>query len=449
MPRLGQADDDRQRAGGARAAGRGGRARASGPRARPTSVPTTAMPTSATASRSASRAKPARVRRRGPGAGRTNAGTSDELEQRRGSRAAPATLATSSAVRSTGARRKPSRPPSSRSATKRRLMPSIAANRSVTHSTPAARSPSTVAALQREVEDDERHDRERRHGGDDLRRAQLEAQVLATRAPTARRISGTAPRSRRCRPRAPRRRSSGRPPRSPSARSASARPPAGSCEVTTRVRPLAAPDERLDERGGGRVEVGARLVEQEQLGVVQDRAGHRQPLDHPARERVDGVVGAAAQADGVQELADARGGDVVQARVEAQVLARAEVAVEQRVVPEQPDAPAHRPALARERRGRGRAPSRRAGAAAWPGRAAASTCPPRWARRRRASPRPAGPGSRRRARAGRRSGGRALELNGRRRAHPRDPATRRRGPAPASGRRRSARGPAGCPGSSR
>ena len=63
-------------------------------------------------------------------------------------------------------------------------------------------------------------------------------------------------------------------------------------------------DERLDEVGGGWVEVGARLVEQQQLGVVQHRAGHRQALHHPARVGVDAVVGAAAQADVLEQLLD-------------------------------------------------------------------------------------------------------------------------------------------------
>ena len=39
-------------------------------------------------------------------------------------------------------------------------------------------------------------------------------------------------------------------------------------------------DERLDEVRGGWVEIGAGLAEQ-QLGLVQHRAGHGQPLDHP------------------------------------------------------------------------------------------------------------------------------------------------------------------------
>ena len=61
---------------------------------------------------------------------------------------------------------------------------------------------------------------------------------------------------------------------------------------------------------------------------------------------MDRVVGPHGQADLLEQLVDARGVDPVQARVEAQVLARAEVAVEQRLVAEQADAAAHGPALA-------------------------------------------------------------------------------------------------------
>ena len=86
------------------------------------------------------------------------------------------------------------------------------------------------------------------------------------------------------------------PPRRPSARSAPSRPPTGSWLVTTRVRPEAAPISGSTSCGGARVEVGGRLVEQQQLGVVQDRAGDRGALDHPARVGVDRVVAALASA---------------------------------------------------------------------------------------------------------------------------------------------------------
>jgi hypothetical protein len=80
---------------------------------------------------------------------------------------------------------------------------------------------------------------------------------------------------------------------------------------------------------------------------VQDRARDGQPLHHPARELGDGIVGAALHADGLQHGLDPGDGrrDAVQARVEAQVLSPAELAVQQRLVAEEADPPAHRVAV--------------------------------------------------------------------------------------------------------
>ena len=63
---------------------------------------------------------------------------------------------------------------------------------------------------------------------------------------------------------------------------------------------------------------------------------------------MDAVVGAAAQADELEQLLDPRRRDTMQARVEAQVLAPGQVAEDERLVAEQPDPPAHRPAVAGE-----------------------------------------------------------------------------------------------------
>ena len=147
---------------------------------------------------------------------------------------------------------------------------------------------------------------------------------LRSSAPTARRIIAySAPivgggRPRRRAPAAP-----ARPPRRPSARSASARPPAGSWLVTTRVRPRRAPMSGSTQLGRGRVEVGARLVEQQQLGVVQHGAARRRGAGPCRASRcARGRRRARVSADRVEQLLDARGGHAVQARVEAQVLAR-------------------------------------------------------------------------------------------------------------------------------
>ena len=57
-----------------------------------------------------------------------------------------------------------------------------------------------------------------------------------------------------------------------------------SCVTSTRVRPLRAADQRLDQRGRLGVEVRARLVEQQQLGRVQHRAADRRAAA-PCRAR--------------------------------------------------------------------------------------------------------------------------------------------------------------------
>jgi hypothetical protein len=152
--------------------------------------------------------------------------------------------------------------------------------------------------------------------------------------------------------------------------------------------PAAGADERLDELGRRRVEVGARLVEQQHLGVVQHGAAHGQALDHPARVGVDLVVGARGSPTR-SSSSRALERHAVQARVEGEVLAPAEVAVEQRRVAEQPDRARARPSPRRAASAEDARACPRAGAAASPARAAASTCPRRWGRRRRASRRPA------------------------------------------------------------
>ncbi len=102
------------------------------------------------------------------------------------------------------------------------------------------------------------------------------------------------------------------------------------------------------------VEVGVGLVEQQQLRLVQDAAADRQPLAHPGRELGDPLVGAALHPDGAEQLLDPRlglGAPAIPCRraVEAQVLAAAEVAVEQRLVAEVADPAAQLPGLVRQR----------------------------------------------------------------------------------------------------
>ena len=121
-----------------------------------------------------------------------------------------------------------------------------------------------------------------------------------------------------------------------------------SCEMSTRATPAGRPISGSTAARGARVEVGERLVEQQQLGLVQHRPADRHPLHEAARERPQRLVGAVGEPDLREQRLGAAGVDAVQARVEAEVLARGERAVEQRLVGEQADPPAHRPAVARQ-----------------------------------------------------------------------------------------------------
>ena len=131
--------------------------------------------------------------------------------------------------------------------------------------------------------------------------------------------------------------------------------------MTTRAGPASLPISGSTALGGARVEVRQRLVEQQQLGLVQRGAADRHPLGHAARQRPHRLVGPRAQPDLVEQRLHPRLGHAVQPRVEAQVLARGELAVEQRVVREQADPPAHRPAVGGQRRAPAPARGRRAG----------------------------------------------------------------------------------------
>jgi len=112
--------------------------------------------------------------------------------------------------------------------------------------------------------------------------------------------------------------------------------------------PRSRPHDRIERGDGRRVEVGQRLVEQQQLGLVQDRPAHRRALHHPARQRAHGVIGAGAEPHLLEQLAHAALRHSVQPAVVAQVLARGQVAIEQRIVAQQPDPPPDRPGVARQ-----------------------------------------------------------------------------------------------------
>ena len=202
-------------------------------------------------------------------------------------------------------------------------------------------------------------------------------------------LTGTAPRPRPGRPRRPARsarraRRAGR-----ARRSASASPPAGSWLVTTRVRPLARPisGSISSAAAGSRF---ARGSSSSSSGGSCSTA--RQTATRCSSPRQSVRTGSSARpARRIRSSSSSTRalGDAVQARVEAQVLARRQVAVQQRLVREQADASAHRPLALGQRLAEHDAPRRRAGAAASRARAAASTCRRRWGRTRRASRPPA------------------------------------------------------------
>ena len=87
-----------------------------------------------------------------------------------------------------------------------------------------------------------------------------------------------------------------------------------------------------DGRAGLDVNAERRLVQDDDLGVVQQRAGDRQPPLHAAGERAHPRVRAVGQADQLQQRGDAVGllvpGDPVQVGVEGHVGLRRELVVQ-------------------------------------------------------------------------------------------------------------------------
>ena len=83
---------------------------------------------------------------------------------------------------------------------------------------------------------------------------------------------------------------------------------------------------------GLRIETGRRLVEQQQLGFVDQRAGDRQAPLHAARQRLDLAVGALAELDELEQLGGttlALGArDVEEAPVDHEVLGDGQLTVE-------------------------------------------------------------------------------------------------------------------------
>src|SRR5207247_45817 len=272
-------------------------------------------------------------------------------------------LATKSDVRSIGARSTASKPPCSSSATHRRLMPSMAAKSSVTTSTPAARSPCTVG----------RSSPKWKTMNVVTAKRLIPGTASSVRSSMRSSLRRSAPSTLMAPPpRAKTKVSSGRKD-AVLARSSVERPDVGHADVGRRRQQLGAAaaqaegeiglgepagrvvagdharapgQQRADQSACGGVEVGARLVEQQQLGVVEDRARDRHPLHRAAAEVAHGLVGPALELQALEQLGDPLLADAEQPRLEAQVLAPGRLAVEQRLVAEEADATAHRPRLA-------------------------------------------------------------------------------------------------------
>ena len=96
--------------------------------------------------------------------------------------------------------------------------------------------------------------------------------------------------------------------------------------------PLEAVEPVPDDVTRLRVEAGRRLVEEQHLGLVDERARDRQPALHAARERLDLVVRALRELDEVEELVGARAevlpGQPEVAAVDDDVLADGQLHVE-------------------------------------------------------------------------------------------------------------------------
>jgi hypothetical protein len=87
------------------------------------------------------------------------------------------------------------------------------------------------------------------------------------------------------------------------------------------------------------VEAGERLVQDQQLGPVQERPAEREPLQLPARELRRPLAPRLPQPEALEQHPDPLPplGHVVEAAVEIEVLERGQLAVDERLVAEEPD----------------------------------------------------------------------------------------------------------------
>src|SRR5438045_6049757 len=80
----------------------------------------------------------------------------------------------------------------------------------------------------------------------------------------------------------------------------------------------------VEQRGAFLVERAERLVEDEELRVVQERPAKREPLEHPARERVGAAVARLPEAEALEQHPGALAplGHAVEPAVKIEVLER-------------------------------------------------------------------------------------------------------------------------------
>ena len=216
------------------------------------------------------------------------------------------------------------------------------------------------AGREREVEDDEDRDHEQQHRGQRVAGPQLEPQVL----PRQRRRVGRGSYA------------------SASLPLASGATRSGSCVATRIVRRSRIPaSSRSSSSAPVGVEAAERLVEDQQLGLVQQRAAEREPLQLAARELRRPLAPRLPEAEALEQHPDplAPLGHAVEPPVEVEVLERGQLAVDERLVAEEADRAALRLDLERARRSGSRARRRAAAASSCPRRSAPVTTrkPPR------------------------------------------------------------------------
>src|SRR5581483_4872265 len=95
----------------------------------------------------------------------------------------------------------------------------------------------------------------------------------------------------------------------------------------------------VEERDAVGVEAAVRLVEDEQVRLVQKDAAEREPLGHPARERPHPLPAGLPEPEALEQHPDplAPLGHAVEPPVEVEVLERRQLAVEERLMAEEPD----------------------------------------------------------------------------------------------------------------